>query len=313
MVICLAIVRFCLPLLLRVCAGLLLVWGSMAAPAYAQSAISYTSTLDAPISETQTPCTAPLLRTFTVPEIYTIADVNIGVLVAHARRNNLTINLTSPTGTTVTLFRTTGGTRSNLNVLFDSASPTPIGNHTAANDNATFTTIVPPYQRTFAPLQSLNAFNGQNANGTWTLSICDSVTGSTGTFFNSTLTILPLPATLNVTKISVAQTDFVSAANHKSIPGARIRYCITISNNGPGLATTISGTDIIPPNTSYVPNSLRSGTDCASTLTAEDDDAVGADESDPMGASVSGSVLSLSAPTMANAASFALAFLVTVN
>lgn len=313
MVIYLAIVRFCLPLLMRLCAGLLLMWGSMAAPAHAQSAISYTSTVDAPISETLTSCATPLSRTFTVPEVYTIADVNIGVLLVHARRNNLTISLTSPAGTTVTLFRTTGGTARNLNVLFDSASPTPIGNHTVANDIATSTTIVPPYQRTFAPLQSLNAFNGQNANGIWTLSICDSVTGNTGTFFHSTLTILPLPATLNVTKISVAQIDFVSAANHKSIPGARIRYCITISNNGPGLATTIAGTDIIPPNTSYVPNSLRSGTDCASTLTAEDDDAVGADESDPMGASVAGSVLSLSAPTMANAASFALAFLVTVN
>lgn len=312
MVIYLAIVRFCLPLLLRLCAGLLLMWGSMAAPAHAQSAISYTSTVDAPISETLTSCATPLSRTFTVPEVYTIADVNIGVLLAHVRRNNLTISLRSPAGTTITLFRTTGGTARNLNVLFDSASATSINTHTV-NDTAAAATVVPPYQRTFAPLQSLNAFNGQNANGIWTLSICDSVTGNSGTFFHSTLTILPLPATLNVTKISVAQTDFVSAANHKSIPGARIRYCITISNNGPGLATTIAGTDIIPPNTSYVPNSLRSGTDCASTLTAEDDDAVGADESDPMGASVSGSVLSLSAPTMANAASFALAFLVTVN
>lgn len=312
MVICLAIIGFGPSLWLRICAGLLLIWGIMAAPSHAQSAISYTSTVDAPISETLTSCTTPLLRTFTVPEVYTIADVNIGVLLAHARRNNLTISLRSPAGTTITLFRTTGGSARNLNVLFDSASPTSINTH-AVNDTATATTVVPPYQRTFAPLQSLNAFNGQNANGIWTLSICDGVTGSTGTFFHSTLTILPLPATLNVTKISVAQTDFVSAANHKSVPGARVRYCITISNNGPGLATTIAGTDIIPPNTSYVPNSLRSGTDCASTLTAEDDDAVGTDESDPMGASVSGSVLSLSAPTMANAASFALAFLVTVN
>lgn len=313
MVIFLANLRFGPSLLLRVCAVLLPVWSVMAAPAHAQSAISYTTTVDAPISETQTPCATPLLRTFTVPEVYTIADVNIGVLLAHVRRNNLTISLTSPAGTTVTLFRQTGANRSNLNVLFDSASPNLIGNHSAANDVALVTTIVPPFQRTFAPLQSLNAFNGQNANGIWTLSICDGVLNNTGTFFHSTLTILPLPATLNVTKISVAQTDFVSASNHKSVPGARIRYCITISNNGPGLATTIAGTDIIPPNTSYVPNSLRSGTDCASTLTAEDDDAIGADESDPMGASVSGSVLSLSAPTMANAASFAWAFLVTVN
>lgn len=298
---------------LRTGAVLLLTWIYLSAPALAQTAISYDTTVNAPISEIQTSCTTPLLRTFTVPETYTIADVNIGVLLAHARRNNLTLTLTSPAGTSVTLFRTTGGTRSNLNVLFDSASPNPISTHTAASDTATATTVVPPYQRNFAPLQSLNAFNGQNANGIWTLSICDSVVTNTGTFFHSTLTILPLAASLNVTKISVAQTDFVSATNPKNVPGARVRYCITISNEGPGLATTIAGTDIIPPNTSYVPNSLRSGTDCTSTITAEDDDAVGADESDPMGASVSGSVLSLTAPTMNSAASFALAFLVTVN
>lgn len=293
-----------------ICAAMLL---CTITPGFAQTAINYTNTIDAAISETLSPCANPLNRIFNVPETYTIADVNIGVLLGHTRRNNLIITLTSPAGTSVTLFRNTGGTRSNLNVLFDSAIPTSVNTHTAANDTAVATTIAPPYQRSFAPVQSLNVFNGQNANGPWTLSICDNATGNAGTFFHSTLSIIPLRATLSVTKISVAQFDSVSATNPKSVPGARVRYCITISNNGPGLATTIAGTDIIPPNTSYVPNSLRSGTDCTSTLTAEDDDAVGADESDPMGASVSGSVLSLSAPTMANAASFALAFLVTVN
>ncbi|MVZ96267.1 DUF11 domain-containing protein [Sphingorhabdus sp. IMCC26285] len=288
-------------------------WAGWSSPGFAQTVISYTNSVDGNISETLTPCANPLNRIINVPEIYTIADINIGVLIGHARRNNLIITLTSPAGTSVTLFRNTGGTRSNLNVLFDSAIPTSVNTHSAANDTAAAGTVAPPFQRSFSPVQSLNTFNGENANGNWTLSICDNVAANTGTFFQSTLSIIPLRATLSVTKISVAQFDFVSATNPKSVPGARVRYCITISNDGPGLATTISGTDIIPPNTSYVPNSLRSGTDCASTLTAEDDDAVGADESDPMGASVSGSVLSLSAPTMANAASFALAFLVTVN
>jgi uncharacterized repeat protein (TIGR01451 family) len=286
---------------------------SASGPAVAQSTINYTNTVDAPISETLTPCTNPLSRTFVVPETYTIADVNIGAVIGHTRRNNLILTLVSPAGTSVTLFRNTGGTRSNLNVLFDSALATSVNTHSAINDTATTTTIAPPYQRSFAPVQSLNAFNGQNANGTWTLSICDSTGGNVGTFFHSTLSIIPLRATLSVTKINVVQSDFVSGLNPKSIPGARVRYCITISNDGPGLATTISGTDIIPANTSYVPNSLRSGTDCANTLTAEDDDAVGPDETDPMGGSVTGSVLSITAPTMANAASFALAFLVTLN
>ncbi len=282
-------------------------------PAYAQSAIDYTNTTDAPISETLTSCTNPLNRTFSVPENYTIADVNIGVIIGHNLRNNLILKLVSPAGTSITLFRNSGNTRRNLNVLFDSAQATSVSTHNILNDTAAATTVAPPYTRSFAPIQSLDGFNGENANGTWTLSICDSISGNSGTFFHSTLSITPLRATLSVTKISVAQIDQVSGTNPKSIPGAQIRYCITIANDGPGLATTISGTDIIPSKTSYAPNSLRSGTNCANTVTVEDDDAVGADESDPMGASVSGSSLSLTAPTMANASSFALAFLVTVN
>lgn len=292
-----------------ICVALLI---GAASPSFAQTAITYTNTSDGTISSTLSPCANPLTRIFNVPETYTIADVNIGVLIGHPRRNQLTLTLRSPAGTNITLFRNNGGGRTNINVLFDSAIGTSVSSHTV-NDTATAGTVVPPYQRSFSPIQSLNAFNGQNANGDWTLSICDDTVQDAGTFFHSTLSIIPLRATLSVTKISVAQFDSVSATNPKSVPGARVRYCITISNDGPGLATTIAGTDIIPPNTSYVPNSLRSGTDCTSTLTAEDDDAVGADESDPMGASVSGSVLSLSAPTMANAASFALAFLVTIN
>jgi uncharacterized repeat protein (TIGR01451 family) len=281
--------------------------------AVAQSTINYTNTVDAPIPEAATPCTNQLIRTFVVPEIYTISDVNIGVVIGHARRNNLILTLVSPAGTSVTLFRNNGGVRTNLNVLFDSAQATSVSSHNNLNDTATATTVAPPFQRTFGPIQSLNAFNGQNANGTWTLSICDSTSQNVGTFFHATLSITLLRATLNVTKISTAQADFVSGANPKSLPGAIVRYCITISNNGPGLATTIAGTDLIPANTTYIPGSLRSGTDCSATDTTEDDNAVGTDEADPMGASVVGRVLSITAPTMANAASFALAFLVTLN
>lgn len=285
----------------------------LSSPSMAQSAIEYTNSVDSSIPDGSISCTNFLDRQFVVPENYTVDDVDIGILIRHPLRAHLRITLISPSGTTRTVHNATGGARSNLNVLFDSALATSITTHSVLNDTAAVATIVPPYQRNFAPVQSFNNFAGQNANGTWILRICDNVPNTTGTFLHATLIIKPRPATLSITKTSEVQTDLVSGLNPKSVPGARMRYCITISNIGPGLATTISGTDIIPPNTSYVPNSLRSGTNCASTSTAEDDDAVGADESDPMGASVAGSVLSLSAPTMANAASFALAFLVTVN
>ena len=298
---------------MRLLFAVIVACGFAPSPGHAQTAITYTNTVDAPIVNSGTSCATQLTRTFVVPETYTIADINVGVLLLHPNRNHLVITLRSPAGTTISLFRNTGGSRDHLNVLLDSALATSVSTHGTLNDTATASTIVPPYQRNFAPFQSLDAFNGQNANGTWTLSICDNVNGSTGVFFQANLIILPQPATLNVTKASSAIFDGISASNTKSVPGAFVRYCITISNQGPGLATTIIGTDSIPPNTTYVPNSLTSGTTCASATTFEDDNASGADETDPHGASFLGSSITVSTATMPNADSFAVAFQVTID
>lgn len=290
-------------------------WAGWSSPGFAQQVIPYNETVDGSIPTSNTsPCPVPTERKFTVPENYTIDDVNIGVLINTLRRSSLQLSLTSPAGTTRTLIVALGGVRANLNVLFDSAQPASVSSHSVLNDTALSTTVVPPYQRSFAPLDSLNNFNGQNANGVWTLKMCNvNFTGTPATFLHATLFITPRPVTLVVTKTSTVLTDVVSATNPKSIPGARVRYCITVFNKGPGLATTISGSDIIPANTIYLANSMRSGPNCDTTLTAEDDDAVGADETDPIGASVNGNILSITAPTMASSVKFSLAFDVTVN
>lgn len=280
------------------------------APAHAQ--ITYTNSADATVNETVTPCSSPLLRTFAVSQIYTVSDVNIGVLMAHTYRGDLQMFLNSPGGTRIQLINNVGGTRNNFNVLYDDSAASAISAHTS-NDTATAATVVPPYQRTFRPVTALSAFNGQNANGTWTLEVCDSLGGDSGTFFQSDLIITAAPAVIAVTKASTVQSDGVSGGNPKAVPGAVVRYCITITNGGPGIATDILGTDVIPANTAYVAGSLRSGANCASAATVEDDNATGADETDPYGASISGTTISISTATMANAASFAIAFNATVN
>ena len=53
---------------------------AVAQSAFAQ--ITYTNSTDGTVNETVTPCTAPLLRTFSVPQIYSVADVNIGVVIS---------------------------------------------------------------------------------------------------------------------------------------------------------------------------------------------------------------------------------------
>lgn len=64
-------------------------------------------------------------------------------------------------------------------------------------------------------------------------------------------------ATLTVTKSSQVISDPVNGVtNPKAIPGARIRYTITIANSGAAAATFVVLTDPIPANTTFVASSI---------------------------------------------------------
>src|SRR3546814_7892598 len=102
-------------------------------------------------------------------------------------------------------------------------------------------------------------------------------------------TLVPYTTLFRSAKTSGIVSDPVNGTtNAKAIPGARMRYCILVTNNGSGTATGIAIADPLPAGTSFVPGSLRSGASCAGAATAEDDNASGADENDPFGASVAG-------------------------
>ena len=107
-------------------------------------------------------------------------------------------------------------------------------------------------------------------------------------------------------------SDGVGASAFKAIPGAQLRYCVTISNSGTAAASTLVAADTMPGTLSYVAGSLQSGADCASAATAEDDNATGADETDPVGASYAGTTINISRGTLASANSFAVTYRVNV-
>ena len=114
---------------------------------------------------------------------------------------------------------------------------------------------------------------------------------------------------LAVSKSSAPITDpFNGAVNPKAIPGGTVKYCVLVTNDGSASASTIVLSDTLPASLSYVAGTLHSGSTCAGAATVEDDDAVGADESDPVGASVSGASIAGSASTLAVGASIALTY-----
>jgi len=118
---------------------------------------------------------------------------------------------------------------------------------------------------------------------------------------------------LLVTKTSTVVSDPVNTSNPKAIPGAVLRYCILIANPGTLPATGVAASDLMPAGLTYSPGTARSGSTCAAATTVEDDDAAGADETDPYGVSFLSGTLTGTAASLAAGASFAISFDATVN
>jgi uncharacterized repeat protein (TIGR01451 family) len=119
--------------------------------------------------------------------------------------------------------------------------------------------------------------------------------------------------TLVVTKTSSVVTDGVSGANPKALPFATVRYCILASNTGTAAAGNVTALDTLPANVAFISGTMRSGSTCAGAATVEDDNNSGTDESDPVGASITGSTITGLAPTLAAGSSFALTFDVQIQ
>ncbi|MFM5895636.1 MAG: hypothetical protein ACKOQM_14560, partial [Novosphingobium sp.] len=68
-------------------------------------------------------------------------------------------------------------------------------------------------------------------------------------------------ASLVVTKSMTLISDGVNATNFKAIPGAQLRFCVTISNSGTATASNMVATDTLPASLAFVPGSMLSGMD----------------------------------------------------
>ena len=135
-----------------------------------------------------------------------ISDVNItlndGV---HTWADDMEIVLVSPSGTAVMVMADAGGNDNFAgSVTFDDQAAGPIGNTgQGANDDLDFsgsfqTSVYGTTFSTTAPATSgtlLSLFNGEDANGTWSLYVYDAFSGGTGAFSGGwTLDIVTVPA-----------------------------------------------------------------------------------------------------------------------
>lgn len=222
---------------------LMLLSCALPASVFAQTVNEYTNTTAGNIVDS-TNCATTVTRTFTVGTNFTVADVNLGILLSHTYRSDLRITLTSPAGTTVQIMTNVGGAADNLNVLFDDEASAAISSH-GVDDT---TGAVPPYLRTFRPTAALTAFDGQNAQGTWTMVICDAVSMDVGTFTHADLYITQPPASY----ADLSLTKTVSNPNPAS--GTSISYTLSVTNSGssPTAASGVTVLDQLPIGVSFV-------------------------------------------------------------
>jgi subtilisin-like proprotein convertase family protein len=126
--------------------------------------------------------------TLTVTDTSTISDINVSVNIQHTWVNDMTITLISPAGTEVQLV-VRPCSSSPLNDIIatfdDSGSPIVCGNN-------------PAITGTVKSTQLLSAFNGQTANGVWTLRVLDSFAQDGGAINGWTLNVCSTQAPLGV-------------------------------------------------------------------------------------------------------------------
>ncbi len=144
------------------------------------------STTVVTISSTGTPT---VTSTINIPTGVTIADINATVKINHTYVSDLTVNLISPAGTSVTLLSGVCEDKNNINATFDDS-----GNDLVCSSGS------PVVSGTIKPKVALSAFAGQSSAGTWTLQVSDSTSGDGGSIQSWSLNICQAIIPLGVTE-----------------------------------------------------------------------------------------------------------------
>ncbi len=120
-----------------------------------------------------------------------ITDLKVAVNITHTWVSDMSITLTSPCGTTVSLFNQSCGSASNLHAMFDDNAGLPIGTWCASRLGPVI------------PEESLAIFNDELVEGNWTLTVTDHFGGDNGTLVQwciiPTLDNVCIPAVTEVT------------------------------------------------------------------------------------------------------------------
>jgi subtilisin-like proprotein convertase family protein len=133
-------------------------------------------------SSSDVPQAIPDIASFTSEVVVTgyasITDLNVTLDITHTWASDLIVTLISPSQTRVELFNKVGGGNDHFRgTTLDDEAATPIGSGGA------------PFSGVFRPSELLSAFDGEDANGVWTLEVIDSRFDDTGVLNSWSLTV----------------------------------------------------------------------------------------------------------------------------
>ena len=215
---------------------------AFAQPAMAQAVFTYSVNDNAALNE-DTPCSSPLVRTFSVTDSFIVGDVDFGFFARHSWRGDIRVTLEAPDGTRVQLVDgdATSTSGNNLNALLDDDAAVEV-NSTDPTGNQS-TTNPPPFANTFSPNSPLAAFIGVSSAGTWRMEVCDVFPGADdGRFRYAELRLTSLPedfADLSLTK---------SLLGAPPVSGGTATWRLTVTNaaGSPVSASGIVVRDTLP-------------------------------------------------------------------
>ena len=148
---------------------------------FTTSSCSIYSSTDVPVA-IPAPGTGTYTSTLTVSATGTIDDLNVASLFgSHNATGNLTFTLISPTGTSVVLMSGQCGNQNDFDIVFDDEAASAVIPCPPNNGN------------TYQPAGLLSAFDGEDPNGVWTLSIQDNANPNGGQLDGWSLEICTTP------------------------------------------------------------------------------------------------------------------------
>ncbi|HEX4953669.1 MAG TPA: IPTL-CTERM sorting domain-containing protein [Thermoanaerobaculia bacterium] len=161
-----------------------------------------------------------------------ICGITVDTTITHTFSADIDMTLMSPTGTVVTFSTDNGaGNDNTFNGTAWNDDANPLGQVPYTTNNGVTTDNAYVNLTTATPLvveEALGAFLGENANGTWTLTVSDDLAGDGGSIAAWTLTLTPCTCAV-LADSSITKTDGLTNAT----PGQATTYTITVSNAGP--------------------------------------------------------------------------------